>query len=85
MTQRKMVKVRVWTDNELVDHSDALLHETGEMIISKETLQEIRDMILIDEGKKILEELNKVNNHITVEWTLVHTEMEKEVVVQLVF
>ena len=64
MTQRKQVKVRVWTDRSDIDHGDALIYESEDFIVTgKDDLKDIRDDILVQEGQVILLTIEKINNN----------------------
>ena len=61
--KRKLVEIRVWTDSELINDSDALILTLHKLIVTdKDKLQDFRDDTLINEGVKLkakLEDLNK--------------------------
>jgi len=60
--KRKLVSIRVWTDSKLINNSDSLIFEVKNLIVTeRETLQDFRDDILINEGTSLKERLNKLN------------------------
>lgn len=61
--RRKLVAIRVWTDSKLINNSDSLIFEVKNLIVTeRDTLQDFRDDILINEGTSLKERLNKLNN-----------------------
>lgn len=60
--KRKLVEIRVWTDSELINNSDALILTLDNIIVTdKDKLQDFRDDTLINEGVELKTKIEDLN------------------------